>query len=362
MSNNDDNESTSSMESSDEALLDMLGLSSLNEMEEVADECDDKERTGSGGSQTMDNRQTSSPLPDLSDDWLDSILAPVARDQYANEGVFRFPEECSIPAKHMRVITEEIVWGESGPGTALYQADRTYEGIKIWKDGEIKERKTLTRLENFVDAHPGWNELCHGYLRRILSAALGDEMVLFKEKLNLKPPGGSGFAPHLDTPSLRIALGSEGPKTFCTLMVAIDDMTIKNGCLRICKGNWTEDNCCDVIQPDTNGNPDAGGRAGAIDSEISDGLNFEDMICKGGTVMVFNGWAPHRSSANLSPFPRRAIFLTYNPKCEGEYHTTYYEKMEELRSDWREKNIQEHRHQRLEDKKFEMDALSSVPK
>ena len=171
----------------------------------------------------------------------------------------------------------------------------------------------------------------------------------------------SGFAPHLDSPSLRVALGSEGPKTFCTVMVAIDDMTIKNGCLRVCKGNWAEDNHCSVIQPDKDGSPDAGGRAGAIPPQISEDLVFEDLTCKGGTVMVFNGWAPHRSSANLSPFPRRAIFLTYNPKCEGGYHTTYYEKMERLRNDWREKSGLARRKQLLEDEKLEMDALSSIP-
>ena len=139
-------------------------------------------------------------------------------------------------------------------------------------------------------------------------------------------------------------------------------MTTKNGCLRICKGNWTENCCCDVVQPDKDGSPDAGGRAGAVPSEVSKDLVFEDLICKGGTVMVFNGWAPHRSSANISPFPRRAIFLTYNPKCEGEYHTMYYERMERLRNDWREKIGLANRKQRLEDEKFEVDALYSVPK
>ena len=189
MGNIDDDDSTSSsLGSSDEALLEMLGLSSLNEF---ADECDDdddenekEENQAIGNGPPM----SISPLPVLSENWLESTLARLAKDKYTNEAVFRFPEECSIPAKHMRVLTEEIV--RVGPSGSLCQADRTYEGIKVWKDGEINERKTLTRLENFVDAHPGWSELCHGFVPKILSAALGMEMVLFKEKLNLKPPGG----------------------------------------------------------------------------------------------------------------------------------------------------------------------------
>jgi len=258
----------------------------------------------------------------------------------------------------LRILTEELV--RSGPHDTKYHADRTFEKIKVWKNGEIEERGTLTRLENFVENHPGWSELCHGYLRQILSIALGEEMVLFKEKLNLKPPGGSGFAPHVDSPSLRMSLGSEGPKTFCTVMVAIDDMKIKNGCLRIAKGIWTEDNCCSVIQPEIDGSPDAGGRAGAIPLDIAKKLQFEDMTCDGGTILLFNGWAPHRSAANVTPFARRAIFLTYNPKREGEYRKRYYERMELLRNEWRWKVGLEKSEQRLEDEKNEIKALSSI--
>eukprot|EP00532_Pseudo-nitzschia_australis_P005753 CAMPEP_0168171032 /NCGR_PEP_ID=MMETSP0139_2-20121125/4493_1 /TAXON_ID=44445 /ORGANISM="Pseudo-nitzschia australis, Strain 10249 10 AB" /LENGTH=365 /DNA_ID=CAMNT_0008088567 /DNA_START=73 /DNA_END=1170 /DNA_ORIENTATION=- len=365
MANKDDVDEESSLESSDEALLDMLGLSSLKEVSVAALSDDDEEKDGEGGKSDVciNEQPTGNPsnIPILSDVWLNSNVRPLAKDQYPKESIFKFPEECSVSGKHMRIMTEEIVWG-SGPNNTKYQSDRSYEGIKIWKNGEIEERKTLTRLENFVDDHPGWSELCHGYLRRILSAALGVEMVLFKEKLNLKPPGGSGFAPHLDSPSLRMALGSEGPKTFCTVMVAIDDMTKKNGCLRICKGNWTEENCCGVIQPDKDGNPDAGGRAGAIPPQMAENLEFEDLICKGGSISVFNGWCPHRSAANLSPFPRRVILLTYNPKDEGDFHKKYYERMEQLRNEWRVKLGLLHRKQRLGDEKIEMEALSSVPK
>jgi len=75
---------------------------------------------------------------------------------------------------------------------------------------------------------------------------------------------------------------------------------------------------------------------------------------------LFNGWAPHRSSANVTPFARRAIFLTYNPKREGEYRKRYYTRMELLRNEWRWKIGLENREQRLEDEKNEIKALSSI--
>jgi hypothetical protein len=75
-----------------------------------------------------------------------------------------------------------------------------------------------------------------------------------------------------------------------TIMVVINDMHSRNGCLRICKGRpWLETNCAMVVQPQENGNPDAGGWAGAIPIEEVNRFEFEDLECAGGTVAAFNG-------------------------------------------------------------------------
>jgi ectoine hydroxylase-related dioxygenase (phytanoyl-CoA dioxygenase family) len=187
-------------------------------------------------------------------------------------------------------------------------------------------------------------------------------MVLYKEKLNLKPPGGSGFAPHLDTPSLRVALGGTGPQTFVTIMVAIDNMTSQNGCLRIAKGRWSEDNHCALVPPEQDGNPDAGGRAGAIPVQEAESFEFVDIACRGGDIVAFNGWAPHRSSANSSPFARRAVFLTYNPASEGDFHDRYYERMDELRNDWRTRVGLSGCCQLTVDEQNDLSALATIPK
>jgi hypothetical protein len=352
--NDDDVEDQEEMDSADEALCEMLGLNSLNTV--VVGETKDAEELENS---TRSIASSLHMLPVVSDTLLLSLVqSHQLTARYSDESVCIFPPELCISAARMRLLTEELVWGGDD-----IQADRTYEIIKVWKQGEIIERQTLTRLENFVDAHDGWSELCHGYLRRCLSAVVGMDMVLYKEKLNVKPPGGSGFAPHLDSPSLRVALGPKGPQTFCTIMVAIDEMTSENGCLRVCKGPWSEDNCCEVTQPEQGSSPDAGGRAGAVPIEVAERLAFEDLTCKGGTIVAFNGWTPHRSSANQTQhFPRRAVFLTYNPKSEGEFRSLYYEKMDQLRTEWREKVGLANRQRREEEKEFEIEALATVPR
>ena len=293
--------------------------------------------------------------------------------QYKKDALCIFPPECFIPAEYIRHLTDELISG--GPHDV--QVDKIYETIKVFiaeengtqshcgKRGEIYPKQVLTRLEQFVDGHEGWSDLCHNYLQKLVSEVLGTEMVLYKEKLNIKPPGGSGFAPHLDTPSLRIAFGDDGPQTFCTVMVAIDDMTKSNGCLRICKGEWNEDTCIHTLAPKIDGgNPDAEGRVGAVPLDVTGRLEFEPLECKGGSIVLFNGWAPHRSAANASALPRRAVFLTYNPKVEGDFHKRYYKKMNEMRRAWRESVALASR-QRLQDKedaRLELLAMSTIPK
>jgi 2-aminoethylphosphonate dioxygenase len=59
----------------------------------------------------------------------------------------------------------------------------------------------LDRVENFVDFHEGWGKLflsSDSRLVKAVSELFGEEAVLWKEKLNYKKPGSSGFAPHQD--------------------------------------------------------------------------------------------------------------------------------------------------------------------
>jgi hypothetical protein len=56
-----------------------------------------------------------------------------------------------------------------------------YEEVK--KDGQ----RTLCRTENFVNYHPGFESLLRGTrVRHLLEQLSGEEMLLFKEKINYK--------------------------------------------------------------------------------------------------------------------------------------------------------------------------------
>ena len=205
----------------------------------------------------------------------------------------------------------------------------------------INDAPHLTRLENFVTSHPQFNEICTTLIPLILSKLLGNPWFLYKEKLNFKPPSGKGFAPHLDSPSLRsVASNPSDPSTFITVCLPIDKMTKHNGSLEVIKGLHSDKNHYPLIPP-SDDNPDGGGRAGEIDinqsiAEKRD-LTWELLECNSGEIIIFNGFVPHRSGTNFSAFDRRAIFLTYNPAEEGDFRSEYYRRMDDVREKWKTK-------------------------
>jgi Phytanoyl-CoA dioxygenase (PhyH) len=320
---NDDNNDDTESVTSDDALCELLGISSLD-LTHCKDEFVEVNQLCPNRCMSVDD------LVLVEDSFIkETIEIHGLWQEYHNTRFCVFPNALSVPSNIMRRLTDELVWGRDLSG-----ADRTFEPIKHSKDGIIQERSTLTRIEN-LNGHIGWYQLCNNYVQRCISTLIGEEMILYKTKLNMKPAGGSGFAPHVDAPSLRSPFGIEGPQHFVTVMVAVDNMTVANGCLRVAKGDWANEDSCPVVPPEPGANPDAGGRAGAIPVEIANTMDFTNVCCPAGTICAFDGWAPHRSGANRTNFARRAVFLTYNLASEGDYHDMYYRRMKQLRNIWR---------------------------
>jgi ectoine hydroxylase-related dioxygenase (phytanoyl-CoA dioxygenase family) len=357
----------------DAALAEMLGITSLNNLIEAVTSSIGLEENNCS---SIDEQSLVPPLFRCvnGSERIHAYLRQVhAREIYQEVSVFQFPKIFSLSAQEIRRITLELI---HNPAYSV-PSEKTFETIGM--------QRHLTRIENFVNIHPKWKELCYGYLQKLVSSVMGEEYILYKEKLNLKPPGGSGFAPHVDTPSLRAAFvaakreedhDEEGPQTFITLMVAIDKMTKSNGCLRVVEGGWVLSEkdqrndrlqqqqkeeaavIVEVIPQVIDGNPDGDGRAGAIPQDVSSQLNFIDVECDGGDIVIFHGWTPHRSSKNTSAFSRRAVFLTYNPLREGDFHDEYYLRMAQLRHAY----CTTTRKLQQSDYQMDLNALSSVPK
>ena len=117
-----------------------------------------------------------------------------------------------------RWVDEVASWPDDGDGWLHYR-ELTDDGPK------------LCRTENFVPFHEGLRSLLKtGAMLATASALLGEQAVLYKEKINYKLPGGAGYAPHQDAPAYRFV------ETHVSCMVAVDDSLLGNGCLEVVSG------------------------------------------------------------------------------------------------------------------------------
>ena len=173
--------------------------------------------------------------------------------------------------------------------------------------------RILARIENFVPYHEGLAALFGSpRLMALLEECAGEPVVLFKDKINFKLPGGAGFAPHQDAP----AYVDFGVEHQLTLMVPVDPFTRENGCLEMALGA-----CERIFLPQ---NPD-----GTLRPEVVAGLRAEPLLAGPGDLIAFDAWAPHWSGSNRSAGARRAYYLTFNPASAGDRRTAYYARKRE---------------------------------
>ncbi len=96
-------------------------------------------------------------------------------------------------AEDMRRITgwtEEIAaWPEEPGRHMVYYEDSLVEpGTRV-----------VQRVENVTPFHEGFRTLfVHSRMEAAISSLLGEPAIFFKDKINLKMPGGDGFKAHQD--------------------------------------------------------------------------------------------------------------------------------------------------------------------
>ena len=200
--------------------------------------------------------------------------------------------------------TDEIARWPEVPGRWM----RYYERL----DG-APDHKALARIENFVPYHGEVAALFGGpRFLDLLAALCGEPVVLFKDKINFKAPGGAGFAPHQDAP----AYVDFGVEHHLTVMVPVDAFTADNGCLEMAR-----DACARRFLPQ---NAD-----GTLQAGVMEHLEVEPLLARPGDIIVFDAWVPHRSGPNRSAGPRRSYYLTFNPASAGDHRAAYYARKRE---------------------------------
>jgi ectoine hydroxylase-related dioxygenase (phytanoyl-CoA dioxygenase family) len=165
-------------------------------------------------------------------------------------------------------------------------------------------RRVIQRIENFCPYHEGFDQFIRGgALARWTGALMGGPVVLFKDKINFKMPGGAGFKAHQD----QQAGWSVYAPLFVTAMVTLDAATLENGCLEVSAGRHREGLIGEQWKP--------------LEEQ---GLSLQPVPTAPGDVIFFDSFVPHASKANVTDSPRRILYITYNLASEGDHRTRYF--------------------------------------
>ena len=167
--------------------------------------------------------------------------------------------------------------------------------------------RVIQRIEDFCPRHSGFDALVRGSrLQGAVEQLLGGPVVLFKDKINFKMPGGAGFEPHQD----QQAGWSAYAPLFVTAMVSIDAATSENGCLEIAGTSRQTGLIGREWEP--------------LTAEEMSAFLLVPVPTLPGDVLFFDSYVPHASKPNLSGSRRRALYLTYNRASDGDHRARYY--------------------------------------
>jgi hypothetical protein len=210
-------------------------------------------------------------------------------------GVFNKEEIANLTA-----VLNEIAATPDKP-TSQGGAWKYYE-----KNVKDTSKKVINRIERIAD-FPAIATLAKDIrIFGTVSALLGEEGILFKDKTNYKLPGGGKFEPHQDIQPRWDMYAA----TFITVLITVDYNLKENGCLEVAPGHH------------------ARGLIGRYNSALNESetknVHFVPVETAPGDLLFFDGWTPHKSSDNLSDMPRRNTYLTYTKRSEGDMRARYY--------------------------------------
>jgi hypothetical protein len=197
-----------------------------------------------------------------------------------------------------------------GPGLKALR-DWTAE-VEAWpagshRWGQYAERTAtgdaICRTENVSACHAGFAELARGPLAEIAAAALGAEVVGFKDKINYKQPGGAGFSAHQDLAAY------PGASRVMSILLAVDECTTTSGCV------WFASGVDELLRTDDRG---------VVLPAVVSSLSWSPAELAPGDALCIAGTTPHYSEANNGTVARRVLVASYATRGEGYDRERYY--------------------------------------
>ena len=190
---------------------------------------------------------------------------------------------------------------------------------------EMDNVDVLSRIENFCPYHEYLSGILTGELIiDIISQLMGEEAVLYKDRINFKSPGGGAHSAHQDGVAYESSDNAEfdlSTAPFISILISIDPATEENGCLEVVP-EWALDD--PKILPMERPFPDHPNFS-KISQQIEDSLIWNPIETNPGDVLFFTERLPHRSKKNTSDKNRRILYGVYNPLSVGDKRQSYFD-------------------------------------
>ncbi len=192
------------------------------------------------------------------------------------------------------------------------------ETIK-YKDGKKKfdryfgksvkdsKKSILVRIENFYKKSKYLTKLIDDKsVRLILSKLFRNKATLFKEKINLKPPGCGPDRLHQDSQ----AGWNKYTQEYINVLLSLEKSTNANSCLHI---DISGNNCSKLVSK----------KMKPLKMKELKNPKFKKLLLSEGDLVFFNSYTPHFSYSNNSNKSRSQIYLTYNKEKDGKFRSKY---------------------------------------
>jgi hypothetical protein len=160
----------------------------------------------------------------------------------------------------------------------------------------------LESLDPVTDLLPAAKQIAeNAALLQVLNTLFGSQARLFKDKLIYKPKGCRGYAIHQDYIHWPFF-----PKSFTTVVVAVDSATSNNGCIEVFPRSHAKGY---LSKPD--------GDFHDLPETMFENVECVQLELNPGDVAIFGCFMPHRSSPNNETPFRRQLYLSYNADHDG---------------------------------------------
>tara|TARA_B100001063_G_C16744212_1_gene546537 strand:- start:910 stop:1665 length:756 start_codon:yes stop_codon:yes gene_type:complete len=189
----------------------------------------------------------------------------------------------------------------------LKSIDKTVKVDKYFGKSTQSDKSILVRIENFYNKTNHLTKLIdHKLIKEVLFKLFRDKPILFKEKINFKPPGCGPDKLHQDSQ----AGWNKYTKNYINVLMSVEKSTKNNGCLHI---DVSGNNCTKIISK----------KMKPLKINELKNPEFKQLLLSEGDLVFFNSYTPHFSYSNNSKKSRSQIYLTYNKEKDGKFRSKY---------------------------------------